>query len=180
MSHRHARVASVRIVVPSRNGTLAAALFAAACVLSLPQAASAHDFKVGAIEIEHPWSRATPPGAKVAAGYVEIGNEGSAADTLIGATADIADHAGLHEMAARDGVMTMRPLPGGVPVPAGGDVALKPGSYHIMFMGLKRPLKQGEQFDGTLIFAKAGTVRVTFAVEGIGSMQADHGVGAGQ
>jgi copper(I)-binding protein len=72
-------------------------------------------------------------------------------------------------MAVKDGVMTMRQLPDGLPIPAKGAVALKPGSYHLMFLDLKHPLKKGEPFSGTLTFEKAGTVAVTFAVEDIGA-----------
>ena len=99
----------------------------------------------------------------------------SIADRLVAATAEIAGRAEIHEMAVKDGVMTMRPVTGGVPVPAGGKVALKPGSYHLMFLDLKRPLKPGEQFAGTLTFEKAGPVAVTFAVQPIGATGAEHG-----
>ena len=78
-------------------------------------------------------------------------------------------------MAVKDGLMTMRPVTGGVPVPPGGKVALKPGSYHLMFLDLKRPLKPGEQFAGTLTFEKAGPVAVTFAVQSIGATGPEHG-----
>ncbi|MBN9022005.1 MAG: copper chaperone PCu(A)C, partial [Rhizobiales bacterium] len=82
-----------------------------------------------------------------------------------------------HEMAVVDGVMTMRELPDGLPIPAGGSVELKPGSYHIMFVGLKAPLKEGESFKGTLTFEKAGTVQVEYAVQALGSGPAheEHG-----
>jgi copper(I)-binding protein len=139
-----------------------------------PAPLRAHEFKAGAITVEHPWSRATPGGARVAVGYAAISNAGEA-DRLVAATAEIAGRAELHEMAAKDGVMTMRPVTGGVSVPAGGKVALKPGSYHLMFLDLKRPLKPGEQFAGTLTFEKAGPVAVTFAVQSIGATGPEHG-----
>jgi copper(I)-binding protein len=72
-------------------------------------------------------------------------------------------------MAVTDGVMTMRPLPDGLPVPADGAVELKPGSYHLMLMELAAPLKAGESIAGTLTFEKAGTVPVTFVVAPIGA-----------
>jgi len=141
---------------------LALTLFAA-----LP--ASAHEYKIGSLEVAHPWVRMTPAGAKVGGGYLVIENDGSAPDRLVSATApDVSDRVEIHEMAVKDGIMTMRMLPDGVDVPPHGKVALAPGGYHLMMMDLKKPLVQGERIKGTLTFAKAGTVNVEFAVEGMG------------
>ncbi|AZO52905.1 MULTISPECIES: copper chaperone PCu(A)C [unclassified Mesorhizobium] len=134
------------------------------------QAVPAHEFKVGDLEIEHPWSRATPAGAKVAGGYFTIVNKGSTPDRLLSISSDVSEKAELHQMGVKDGVMTMRPVDGGLEIPAGGKVALAPGGYHLMFIGLKRQPKQGEKFAATLTFEKAGTVSVEFAVEGMGEM----------
>lgn len=134
----------------------------------------AHGFKVGDLEIEHPWSRATPAGAKVAGGYFTIINNGSTPDRLLSISSDVSDKAELHEMSVKDGVMTMRPVTDSLEIPAGGKVALAPGGYHLMFIGLKRQPKQGEKFSATLTFEKAGTVTVDFAVEGMGEMGMDH------
>lgn len=152
-------------------------LFGAALMATLSAAApvAAHEFKSGTIEVEHPWSRATPPGAKVAAGYLSIENAGDAPDRLVSATAEIAAKTEIHEMTVTDGVMTMRPLPDGVALPSKGEARLAPGGLHLMFMGLKRQLSQGESFAGTLIFEKAGEVKVQFAVQSIGATGADHG-----
>ena len=151
------------------------AVFLAALLLLAAPSAFAHEFKIGSLIIEHPWARATPPGAVVGGGYLTITNQGSTPDTLIAATAEVADPVEIHEMAVKDGVMTMRPVAGGVEIPAGGTVALKPDSFHLMLMNLKKPLKKGEEFHGTLTFAKAGTVEVHFAVQGIGSQAAEEG-----
>lgn len=146
-----------------RLGILALSLL---LVLVLCQSLWAHGFKLGDLEIGHPWSRATPAGAKVAAGYLTIKNTGASADRLVSVTGVIAGKAEIHEMAVdANGVMTMRPLADGLEIPAGGEVALKPGSAHIMFMDLKQPAKEGERFKGTLTFEKAGTVEVEFAVD---------------
>ncbi|MCK0209618.1 copper chaperone PCu(A)C [Starkeya koreensis] len=143
------------------------AILAAALVLFAAQPVLAHGFKVGEIEIGHPWSRVTPAGAKVAGGYLSLHNEGKEADTLVSATVEIAEKAEIHEMSVKDGVMTMRQLANGIEIPAGGEVKLAPGGFHLMLMGLKQPLKEGETFKGTLTFAKAGTVDVVFKVEGM-------------
>ncbi|MGX7874981.1 copper chaperone PCu(A)C [Mesorhizobium sp. ORM6] len=129
----------------------------------------AHEFKVGDLEIGHPWSRATPAGAKVAGGYFTITNKGSTPDRLLSISSGISEKAELHEMGVKDGVMTMRPVSGGLEIPAGGKVVLGPGSYHVMFMDLKQPPKQGEMFAATLTFEKAGAVTVEFAVQAMGS-----------
>ena len=155
---------------PSRRRLLLAAAVGA---VLLAGAATAHEFKAGGIEIEHPWSRATPGGAKVAAGYLVLKNAG-AADRLVSATAPFAGRVEIHEMAMKDGVMTMRPLADGIAVPAGGTVAFKPGGYHIMFMDLKQPLKEGTLVDGTLTFEKAGTVQVQYKVEAVGAGASGH------
>ncbi|MFG1299727.1 copper chaperone PCu(A)C [Xanthobacter sp. V3C-3] len=156
----------------SRRALLAAAV---ACGALAAGAAVAHEFKAGSIEIDHPWSRATPGGATVAAGYLVLKNTGAAADRLVSATAPFAGRVEIHEMAIKDGVMTMRPLPAGVEIPAGASVALKPGGYHIMFLDLKSPLKEGTKVDGTLTFEKAGAVPVQFQVEGVGASSSSDG-----
>lgn len=136
----------------------------------------AHEYKAGTIEIDHPWSRATPEGAKVAAGYLVLKNNGSAPDRLVAATAEIAGKAEIHEMAVDDqGVMTMRPLPDGLEIPAGGEVALKPGGLHLMFLSITRGAKEGEKLKGSLTFENAGTVAVEFDVQAIGGGHGAHG-----
>lgn len=151
---------------------------ALALALSLAPTAMAHGFKIGELEIGHPWSRATLPGAKVAAGYLTVKNNGSTPDRLVGVSADIAGTGEIHEMSVKDGVMTMRPLAGGLEIPAGGEVKLEPGSYHLMFKQLKAPAVEGVKFPGTLTFEKAGTVKVEFAVEKAGG-EADHSAHGG-
>ncbi|ESY02662.1 copper chaperone PCu(A)C [Mesorhizobium sp. LNJC405B00] len=148
---------------------LGSALFAFALLFAGPHSVLAHEFKAGDIEIKHPWSRATPAGAKVAGGYFTIVNKGSAPDRLLSIASDISGKAELHEMGVKDGVMTMRPVSGGLDIPAGGKITLGPGAYHVMFMDLKQPPKEGQMFAATLTFEKAGAVTVEFAVQAIGS-----------
>ncbi|MBX3576195.1 MAG: copper chaperone PCu(A)C [Rhizobiaceae bacterium] len=146
------------------------ALFTLVLIIGLAQPLAAHEFKAGDIEIVHPWSRQTPDGAKVAAGYVTLKNEGSEPDRLISATGEIAGKTEVHEMSIDgNGVMTMRPVEGGVEIPAGATVELKPGGLHVMFMDLSRGVKEGETFRGTLTFEKAGAVDVEFDVQAMGS-----------
>ncbi|WP_095084761.1 copper chaperone PCu(A)C [Mesorhizobium sophorae] len=161
-------------VLRSFEARLGIVVLAFALLFAGAQTGFAHGFKIGDLEIGHPWSRATPAGAKVAGGYFTITNKGSTPDRLLSISTDISDKAELHEMSVKDGVMTMRPVAGGLEIPAGGKVALAPGGYHLMFIGLKRQPKQGETFSATLTFEKAGTVSVDFAVEGMGGATDDH------
>jgi hypothetical protein len=99
----------------------------------------------------------------------KIKNTGKAADRLIGGSAAVAGKFEVHEMSMVDNVMKMRELPNGLEVKPGKSVELKPGSYHVMLMELKQPLKEGDKVKGTLVFEKAGTVNVEYTVRGMGS-----------
>lgn len=140
---------------------------ALAALVGLSGAALAHDYTLGSLKIGHPWSRATPGGAKVAAGYLSVTNTGTATDRLTGGTLENAGRVEVHSMSVEGGVMKMAPVEGGLAVKPGETVMLKPSGYHLMFTGLKAPLKQGEMIKGSLTFEKAGSVPVEFKVEGI-------------
>ncbi len=135
-------------------------------------AASAADYKVGNLEIDSPWSRAVPKGGTVAAGYLTIKNNGTEPDRLVSGSSPVAGKLEIHEMSMDKGVMKMRPLASGLEIKPGQTVELKPGSYHVMMIGLKQPIVQGKPFKGSLTFEKAGSVDVDFAVEGVGATSA--------
>ncbi len=130
--------------------------------------ALAQEIKAGDLTIEKPWARATPKGAEVGAGYLEIRNDGASADRLTGGSADFAG-VEIHEMKMEGGIMKMRELKDGLEIPAHGSVKLAPNGYHLMFTGLKRPLVKGESAKATLTFERAGAVSVDFAVQGVGA-----------
>ena len=134
----------------------------------------AHGYKIGALDIGHPWTRATPKGADIAGGYLSITNKGTTPDRLVGGSLSIADRLEIHEMKMQGTVMQMRPLPAGLEIKPGETVELKPGSFHLMFMGLKEPVEVGKRVKGTLIFEKAGTVEVEYAVEPVGQTPGHH------
>ena len=136
----------------------------AAAAVMVATAAFAHEFKVGDLEIVHPNSPAMVPGAKVGGGYLTITNHGKTDDTLVSIQSPVSDNVQLHEMAITDGVMKMRQLKDGIPVPAGKTVELKRGGQHVMFMDVKQPFKEGQMIEATLHFAKAGDVKVEFMV----------------
>jgi copper(I)-binding protein len=125
------------------------------------------------ISVENAWSRATPGGAEVAAGYLTIVNQGDTPDRLMSASTSVASKTEIHEMKMTDGKMEMRPVPDGISIPAKGTVTLEPAGYHLMLLGLKAPLEKGSTFTGSLTFEHAGTVEVTFSVAGMGASAPD-------
>ena len=131
--------------------------------------AQAEDVTVGSLKISAAWARATPKGASIGGGYMKITNSGAAPDRLVGGSTDAANRFEVHEMSMDNGVMKMRPVSTGLEIKPGQTVELKPGGYHVMFVGLKQQLKQGDHFNAQLMFEKAGKVDVDFAVEGIGA-----------
>jgi hypothetical protein len=120
------------------------------------------------VQIEHAWTRATAPGAKVGGGYMTIKNAG-AADKLVSASSPIAAKVELHVHTNDNGVMKMREVPGGYEIPAKGAFELKPGGAHLMFMDLKAPLKEGDKVPVKLKFEKAGEISTEFQVGGMGA-----------
>ena len=130
--------------------------------------ALAQETKAGDLVIVAPWARATPKGADVGAGYVEIRNAGAEPEQLTGGSADFAK-VEIHQMSMQGDVMQMREVQGGVAIPAHGAVKLAPGGYHLRFTGLKRPLAKGDTVKVTLTFAHAGAVAVDFPVRAIGA-----------
>jgi periplasmic copper chaperone A len=146
-----------------------ATLLALCAMLIAP--AVAHEYTVGSLHIGHPWSRATPKGATIGAGYLKITNNGTAPDRLLGGSSEAAKSFELHVMSMENGVMKMRPVEGGIEIKPGETVEFKPESYHAMFVGLKEPLVQGHRVKATLEFAKAGKVAVEFVVESVGARQ---------
>jgi copper(I)-binding protein len=145
---------------------LAATLFLAGLIAA---PARGQEVKAGDLMITQAWSRATPNGAKIGSGYFTIENKGTTPDRLVGVSAEIAGKVEVHEMAMKDGVMTMRPLQAGLTIDPGKTVKLAPGGYHLMMFDLKSPLKQGDALPVTLEFEKAGKVKVSLDVQGIGA-----------
>jgi copper(I)-binding protein len=141
----------------------------AALLIGFAAPALAQGTSSTSITVQQPWSRATPNGAKTGAVYMTIDNKSGTADRLTGASSDVADKVQIHEMKVANGVMQMREITDGLPVPADGSVVLKPGSYHVMLIGLKKPLTAGETFPLKLTFAKAGSISVTVPVQAMGA-----------
>ena len=124
------------------------------------------------LQVEHPWARATPPGAKVAGGYLLIRNPGASPDRLVSVSSPAAARVETH-ITVKDGDISRMREVKGYEIPANGSLELKPGGAHLMFVDIKAPFKQGDKVPATLRFQRSGEVKVEFAVEGMGAM--DHG-----
>ncbi len=135
----------------------------------------AQTVKLGDLTIDQAWSRATPKGSQVGAGYLTVHNTGTVADRLLDGSSEAADAVQVHEMSMDNGVMKMRRLKDGLAIAPGATVQLKPGADHLMLLGLKRPLAQGDTLKVILVFERAGKTEVAFKVGGIG----DQGPGGG-
>ncbi|ANL38298.1 GLE1 domain-containing protein (plasmid) [Rhizobium phaseoli] len=137
-------------------------------------AVAAHEFKIGDLEIEHPYSKAMIPGAKVAGGYMKITNHGASPDRLVSASTSFAGETQIHEMKVENDIMTMNEIAGGLEIPPGQTVKLKPGGLHVMFMDVAKASKEGDTIKATLTFERAGTVEVGFIVGPANGMPDEH------
>jgi hypothetical protein len=157
----------MKTVMMIRHGAVST-LFALTALFALSGAAMAHD---GPIHVEHAFARASAsPVAKTGAAYVTITNKGDTADRLIGVEGDAAKMLQIHTTEMTNGVMSMKEVEGGLEVPAGGMIKLEPGGNHVMMMGLKAPLVEGETLPLTLVFEKAGKVEIEVPVMAPGAM----------
>lgn len=138
----------------------ASTLALGAILLGVAFTASAH---ADDMMIVKPWARASAGMAHAGAAFMTIKNMSATDDEVIAAKSDIAKKTELHTHKMENGIMKMRQVPN-IPVPAHGEAELKPGGYHIMFMGLKAPLKEGQHFALTLEFKNAGEKKITVDV----------------
>jgi periplasmic copper chaperone A len=132
-----------------------------------------HGYGNGELQVRHPWARATPPAAKVAAAYLEIRNSGSMPDRVIGASTPAADRVELHVMTMTNGVMKMREMPD-FEVPARQRLILQPGGSHLMIVGLRKPFAKGDRIPLTLHFQRAGELTIELEVQPADSRRAHH------
>lgn len=145
-----------------------AALLVAGLAAGMP-GAHAHEVTLGALKLTDLWTRATPPGAQTAGGYLTVANTGAEPDRLVAVVSPDAASGELHEMSMDGGVMKMRALPDGIEIPAGGSVTLAPGGLHLMLIGLKAPLAEGGKLPVTLTFEKAGKVETFLHILAVGA-----------
>lgn len=116
------------------------------------------------LSFNDPWIRGSVPGQKNGAGYLIIDNKSSQPAALVSANSDRANRIELHTIVREEGVAKMREVKE-IPVPANGSVTLQPGGYHVMFIGLTQPFKEGETIPVKLNFANGDSTEVTFSVK---------------
>ncbi len=154
--------------------TLAVALLGSTILLAAcnqaPETPTATETAASIVAITEPWSRETAEGQNAGGAFMTIANTGTAADRLTGGSSPVAGRVEIHTMTMENDVMRMRRLADGLEIPAGGEVTLKPGSFHVMLMDLKQPLKAGETVPLTLTFAGAGTIETQLDVRPAGEM----------
>ena len=131
---------------------------------------------VGDLEIHHPWARAGARSAKAGAAFLSVVSMSGEADRLVSASSDVAEIVELHTHMNDNGVMRMRQVEA-IDIPAGEEVHLEPGGFHVMLIGLTRQLVEGESLDVELVFERAGSVQLTVPIKGIGHGGPAHGEG---
>ena len=143
----------------------------AAIAAAFAPAAFAHSYELGSLKIGHPWARATV--AANGGAFLSVDNTGATPDRLLRASTDVATSVQLHTHIKDGEIMRMREV-AAVDLPAGTKVVFEPGGYHIMLLGLKKKLVEGERFPLTLEFEKAGKITVDIAIDKPGAGAAEH------
>ncbi len=128
------------------------------------------------LTVVNPWSRATAPSQKAGGVFLTIENASDQPDRLIGVESEMSEEASLHTMIRDGDVMRMRPVEGGIEVPANGNAVLAPGGNHVMLIGLREHLVKDTTVPITLIFERAGRVEIEATVQSAGARgPAGHG-----
>ena len=130
-------------------------------VVVLAASASAADVRKGEITVVRPQIRASLGRAPSTAGYLTVRNSGARADRLVWASCTCAERVELHTHQMQAGVARMSRVPA-IVVPARGHAVLAPGGAHLMFVGLKAPVREGSDQRVALVFERAGTVTAVF------------------
>lgn len=122
------------------------------------------------IDISRPWARPSSKQADRAGGYFIATNKGGTADRLIAAASPAAERVELQYIKVVGYGITMRVMERGLGLPPDTAITLKPRGYHLLFIGVKKPLVKGERVPVTLTFEKAGTQQVELTVEDPGAV----------
>jgi len=139
-----------------------AAALTIAAILSLAPSAHANE-----IMVTGAYARASAfPTARAGAAYFTIANQGTQPDRIIAASADVAASAMIHENRIENGVATMRPVES-IDLAPGAEVSFSAGGSHVMLVGLRKPLKQGDRFTLTLKLERAGDIAIDIPIAGV-------------
>jgi copper(I)-binding protein len=133
-------------------------------ILICPVFAGADEFRLGDLTIDHAWARESPPTVTNGAAYMTITNAGVPVDRLLGAQAGVSDRVELHTHLMDEGMMRMRQVDS-IGLESGTSTQLGPGGHHIMFIGLRAPLKAGDHIPLTLRFERAGDIEIQVPVK---------------
>ena len=144
---------------------------AAALTIMATTAATAADTT---LRIHEPYIRLAPPGAAATGAFMRIENAGAADRQLVKAESPAAKTVELHTHINEGGMMKMRAVPF-IAIKAGGQTELKPGSYHVMLIGLTQPLKDGDPVAITLTFDDGSQQRISAPARPIHAEAASHG-----
>ena len=159
-----------------RNLTLAATLFTAGSAFA-DSHGGMHDMQQGAVQIQHAYARAVPPGQSNSAAFMTLHNQSDTANALISASSPVSRVAELHTHTMDGGMMKMRKIEK-IDLPAKGEAVLKPGGLHIMLIGLKEQLKPGMKVELTLNFADGSQSMISMPVQQVmqsmGHKMGDH------
>lgn len=155
-------------------------VLAASAILTFtpPRDAWAGHVTAGALTVQDVWARPSIGNAPNGVVYLKILNKGDKSERLVGASANVAKHVGLHATVMEDGIMKMRNAAKGIAVPAKGAVELKSGGFHVMLMGLTQKLIPGENFDLTLTFERQGDVKIPVEIKKLGYKDPSNASGA--
>ena len=146
--------------------TVQSCIAAALCAVAL--VAAAHSYRTNELTLEHPWAHVTLDGASVAPVYMIIRNHSKQADSLIGGSAPgVAERVELRGLARGTFSMSTDKVEK-IDVPAGGQEQLAPHAAHVILVGIKKPLKRGDQLPLTLQFKNGGKIPVKIMIEAMG------------
>ena len=126
------------------------------------------------VSVEQPWSRATPPGSHIGVGFMQLRNAGAAPERVVGASSPLAGKVEMHVTTREGDVMKMRKV-ASFEIPAGGTFELKPGGAHLMLMGLRQPLKEGDRVPLTLTLERGEKLQMELTVAPLGARRPGHG-----
>jgi copper(I)-binding protein len=155
----------MRLTPSRRRANMIAALAVAACSMGFLAPGASAD---GSIVVSGAEAKATMPGARVAAAYMQLANTGKTPVTLTAATSPVCETVELHTMSMNGGIMRMRPITGGVTISPGSTIAFTPGGMHLMLTGLKQQLTPATAVPITLTFAGAPAQTLQFTVKPMG------------
>ncbi|MEQ9642761.1 MAG: copper chaperone PCu(A)C [Alphaproteobacteria bacterium] len=138
--------------------------------LLLPAKAFAADG--ASIIVDRAWARASILASRPGAAYLTIRNVGTNADRLVGATSPVAKSVTIHATDVSGGTMRMRAV-SGLEVGTDSEVVLEPGGIHLMLMGLREKLVEGEDLTLVLTFERAGVIELQVPIRSFAARNPD-------